>query len=367
MQKFEPKYEITPVVSRALFDIDAIRNEVDEQPVNIRTLYSLRESSRLQSTHYSTKIEGNSLTEKDVAALIATQNTNGNLKGRASHDENEALAYSVAFDWVLANLDNPITLNTIVNIHRLVEGKKPLKAQSKSGKTEFRDGQNVVRDSITGAISYMPPEASDVPELMRALLKWIAQSVGTVPIPVIAAIAHYQFVTIHPYYDGNGRTARLLTTLILHKFGFGLGGIYSLEKYYAEDLQSYYAVLDGGYHHNYYFGRDKTDFTNWIEYFLLGMVKSFANVSSVILKEKSAALDSASLFRGMTERQRAVLTLFVENDEIRSKQIQALFGVSTRTASYIANTMVKCGFLEVGNTATKTRTYKLAKSYSVLL
>ena len=62
----------------------------------------------------------------------------------------------------------------------------------------------------------MPPEANDVPKLMKSLVNWINSSRDEIPCPIIAGIAHYQFATIHPYYDGNGRTARLLTTLVLH-------------------------------------------------------------------------------------------------------------------------------------------------------
>ncbi len=79
------------------------------------------------------------------------------------------------------------------------------------------------------------------------------------PVPVIAALAHYQFATIHPYYDGNGRTARLLTTLILHKAGYGLKGIYSLEEYYSRNFDGYYYALAVGGSHNYYMGREKAD------------------------------------------------------------------------------------------------------------
>lgn len=64
-----------------------------------------------------------------------------------------------------------------------------------------------------------------------------------------------QFATIHPYFDGNGRTARLLTTLLLHRAGYGLKGIYSLEKYYTRDLEAYHAALTVGPSHNYYMGR----------------------------------------------------------------------------------------------------------------
>jgi Fic family protein len=94
-------------------------------------------------------------------------------------------------------------------------------------------------DATTGAIVYMPPEAKDVPSLMRAMLRWVHEA-QDVPCPIVAGIAHYQFATIHPYYDGNGRTARLLTTLILHLGGYDLKGLYSLEEYYARNLGAYY-------------------------------------------------------------------------------------------------------------------------------
>lgn len=85
----------------------------------------------------------------------------------------------------------------------------------------------------------MPPEAKDVVPMMQTLTKRINEQIKNkeLPAPIIAALAHYQFATIHPYYDGNGRTARLLTTFILHKIGYGMKGIYSLKEYYAKNLQ----------------------------------------------------------------------------------------------------------------------------------
>ena len=91
----------------------------------------------------------------------------------------------------------------------------------------------------------MPPEAKDVPRLMADMVAWIKDSNAQgLPCPIRAGIAHYQFATIHPYYDGNGRTARLLTTLILHLGGYDLKGLYSLEEYYARNLGAYYEALD---------------------------------------------------------------------------------------------------------------------------
>jgi Fic family protein len=91
---------------------------------------------------------------------------------------------------------------------------------------------------------YLPPEAKDVPDLMASLVQWANEAERSgLPAPLIAAMVHYQFVTIHPYYDGNGRTARLLATFILHKGGYGLGGFFSLEEHYARDLLGYYRAL----------------------------------------------------------------------------------------------------------------------------
>ncbi len=87
--------------------------------------------------------------------------------------------------------------------------------------TPYRDGQNVIKDSGTGTIVYMPPEAKDVHGLMRNLVSWIKEN-EEIPCPIVASIAHYQFATIHLYYDGNIRTSRLLTTLILHLGGYDL-------------------------------------------------------------------------------------------------------------------------------------------------
>src|SRR5207302_4501657 len=122
----------------------------------------------------------------------------------------------------------------------------------------------------------------DVPGLVKEMVGWVNASLAQqeLPVPVVAALAHYQFATIHPYFDGNGRTARLLTTLILHRSGYGLNGIYSLEEYYASNLNGYYSGLAVGKSHNYYFGRAEGDVTPFIEYFCLGMAAAFGKVRS---------------------------------------------------------------------------------------
>ncbi|MGH9162648.1 MAG: Fic family protein [Vicinamibacteraceae bacterium] len=102
---------------------------------------------------------------------------------------------------------------------------------------------------------------------------------GRPPTPIAAALAHYQFVTIHPFMDGNGRTARLLATLILHRAGLGLRGFFSLEEYHARDLAEYYRQLATHPNHNYYEGRAEVDLTSWVEYFTRGVARVFSDAA----------------------------------------------------------------------------------------
>ena len=81
---------------------------------------------------------------------------------------------------------------------------------------------------------------------MKDLVTWINMTEKELPCPLRAALVHYQFATIHPYFDGNGRTARLLTSFLLHLGGYGLKGLYTLEEYYANNLSAYYQAISIG-------------------------------------------------------------------------------------------------------------------------
>ncbi len=213
----------------------------------------------------------------------------------------------------------------------------------------------------------MPPEAKDVPGLMHGLIDWINDA-HEIPCPLVASLAHYQYATIHPYYDGNGRTARLLTTFILHHGGYDLKGLYSLEEYYARHLHAYYTAISIGESHNYYMGRAEADITPWIEYFIEGMAISFENVLKQMQETPIDRLvDHSQLLRKLDPRQRKVLALFQEFETITSKQISKLFGFKPRTSAQICNTWVRDGFLEIVDFSNKGRKYKLAQPYDVLI
>lgn len=200
---------------------------------------------------------------------------------------------------------------------------------------------------------------------MRAMATWIEDSErDELPCPIRAGITHYQFATLHPYYDGNGRTARLLTTLILHRGTYDLKGLYSLEEYYARNLGAYYKALTIGHSHNYYEGRAGADITPWVEYFCDGVAGSFESVQRQAEEAASlGAQDQSPSLRKLEARQRKALGLFRTRETITSRDVQTLLGVSQRTARVLLAAWVESRFLIVADPAKKSRKYRLAKEF----
>jgi Fic family protein len=205
---------------------------------------------------------------------------------------------------------------------------------------------------------------------MRELIAWIGNESANddLPVPIIACLAHYQFATIHPYYDGNGRTARLLTTLVLHRFGYGMNGIYSLEEYYAKNLSGYYEAISIGPGHNYYQGREEADVTKFISYFCSGMANSFARIRSRAEEAgRAGALDQTPILRNLSSQQRKALSLFLRSKTVTSKDLAEFFKNSPRAAASLSAHWVEDGFLVVANSSKKTRSYQLAARYEALV
>lgn len=343
--------------------IEAARQAVADLPMTPTVQARLRESARLLSTHYSTQIEGNRLTLDEATRVIQRDE---HFPGR-QRDEQEVLGYYRALDELekLAARKAKITEKVIQTLHAVVMGGK----RGKVKPTPYRDGQNVIRDSRSGALVYLPPEAKDVPTLMDDLVKWLEKyEKDGLPCPLRAAIAHYQFATIHPYYDGNGRTARLLTTLVLHLGGYDLKGFYSLEEYYARDLPSYYDALVVGRSHNYYLGRAKADITNWVEYFCIGMAEAFESVQRRSKEEaRTGKADKSQMLRQLDTRQRKVLDLFRNSEWVTAAQVEKTLGLTGRTARHLCQRWVEEGFFVTIDPSKKARKYGLNPGVAVLL
>jgi Fic family protein len=358
---FTPTFTITPAMANGLMRIEAVRQAIQTLPITPRVLANLRETARLFSTHYSTMIEGNRLSQEQVAQVIEGDR---HFPGR-ERDQDEVKGYYAALDEVerLAKRYERVSEATVQRLHALVMGGGKTRVKA----TPYRDGQNVIRDARSKRIVYMPPEARDVPPLMRQLINWI-NTKDELPVPIRAGIAHYQYATIHPYYDGNGRTARLLTTLILHLGAYDLKGLYALEEYYARDLKAYYEALTVGPSHNYYMGRAAADITNWIAYFIDGMATAFEKVREQAVREaEKGGRDQSRLLRNLEAKQRRAVSLFQKSREITARDIADLFGYKPRTATSLCQRWVENGFLETTDPAKKSRRYRLGDVYAAMV
>lgn len=359
--KFKPLFSITPKIAADLIRIEAAKQHILHLPMTPKVLANLRETARLFTTHYSTMIEGNRLDPKEIKKVLKDKT---HFPGR-ERDEKEVKGYYAALrqveEW--ASKKTVISESIIQTLHALIMNDGRVKVSP----TLYRKEQNVIRDGRTRTIVYLPPEAKDVPDLMTGLVEWICDN-KELPCPLIAAIAHYQFATIHPYFDGNGRTARLLTTLILHLGGYDLKGLYSLEEYYARKLDAYYQAISIGPSHNYYMGRAEANVTPWVEYFVEGMAVAFENVYKRMHEaQQLGELDQEPLMRKLDPQQRHILKLFNSSEIVTANQIGKIFGYQPRTSSQLCKKWVDNGFLEIVNPSNKTRSYRLASQFLMLL
>lgn len=356
---FNPKYTITASIAKSLASIEVSRQSVIELPMTATVIASLRETARITSTHHSTAIEGNRLSMAEVRHIIEG---GGNFPNREK-DESEVRYYYNALNHLdlISQSEQCIQEDDMKRLHGI-------SFLGKNSPTPYRDGQNVIRAGKL--VVYIPPKAEDVLVLMADLVSWINQMIlDGLPIPIISGLAHYQFATIHPYYDGNGRTARLIATLILHKYGYSLKGIYSLEEYYAKNLDAYYDALTVGSDEDYYDGkRAESDLTKFLEYFIRGMSESFENIKNQTKKSQIRGdIDQSPLLRDLNRQQKQILKLFITSKEISAKDIAEFYQMSDRQSRHLCQKWVADGFLEISAFAPKNRKYKLCEKYETLV
>lgn len=189
-----------------------------ETPLDKIALEKLREHFRTHHIFHSTGIEGNRLTLQETSLVLKE---GIDISGKPLKDSIEVKNLGIAFDFLfeLANENVPITENYLKQIHKLIIGDNESLSPG-----DYRN----IGVIITGS-EHTPPEPFEVPIRMRELFDWIKENESQSPI-ITAAIAHHEMVKIHPFKDGNGRTARLLLNLILLKAGFPICNIKRTER-----------------------------------------------------------------------------------------------------------------------------------------
>ena len=214
-------------MNEKLYRLTLIKKNLDQlRPFSKELTRSLNEDFIIKSTYHSNAIEGNRLSVYETKAVLEDGIV---IAGKSMREHLEAINHKEAIVVAeeMVQQDQPFSEMVIKELHGIV-----LHSIDRANAGKYRE-QNVI---ISGA-SHTPPDAVVVPQLMTDLIEWYNAAAGLHPVER-AAILHSKFVNIHPFSDGNGRTARLLLNLELVRSGY-LPVIIETERRFE-----YYEILD---------------------------------------------------------------------------------------------------------------------------
>ncbi|WP_458008859.1 Fic family protein [Jutongia sp. SJQ-6] len=349
------KVTLSNEILKYITEIDKNRYKASEVSLPIAVASKLRKNSKKKSSYASTKIEGNPLSEKQVDEVIDSDERKHYLK-----PEQEVRNYFLALNYLeeKAAKKERFSKKLILDVQKYVE-----KGASKE-KIGLRGPMPpgvlfAVYDSQTGNPDYIPPEYIDIPDLLDELVEYVNET-DDHPL-IIAAVVHYQLVTIHPFEDGNGRTARLLSGYILDINGYGFNGIGSLEEYFAYDIDEYYESIQMGLPALYYSGRENPPHPEiWINYFLR-MVLLYSNkVCELSESSNNEELEgSLSYLKG---KEKELLLLLMKNykREFTPIEVSKELKVTNKTVINRLATLVKNGFVIPNLVRERIRSYELS-------
>jgi len=331
---FKPNYTITHYILDNLVKTASAKGLVDNAYLVPKWEVALRREALIKNAHASTAIEGNPLSLEQVSDLAMGRDIMATRKAKA-----EVLNYLNLLDYLpqLAK-QGEITEKVILEIHKLIT-KDVLEHPADSG--VYRKRQVVIGNRVTGIITFRPPDTKDVPLLMKKFVKWLNSKDAAKINPVLSAgISHYEFVRVHPFIDGNGRSARALASLILYLRGFDTKRFFALDDYYDSDRQSYYKALQS-------VDSISLDLTEWLGYFTYGVALQIEKVQERVLSLSSDL--KRKQMKGqiaLTERQMKIVERINKDGYITNKIIREIFKLSDEGAlkeikKLLANGVIK--------------------------
>ena len=293
MESYRPPYEISDRCANLLSAVSEKLGRLNITNLSGKPL--LRKISRISSVYSSLKIEANSLPQDKVTAILDGKPVIGPVD-EIREVENAFRAYEKIDDF------NPFSLSDVKRMHALLtDGLCP-------DAGEFRRGREGV---FSGNICiYMAPEPEQVPVLMDALLHWMNAAKGIVHPAIIACIAHYELVFIHPFSDGNGRLARLWQMAILATWNPQFRFI-PVENSIRQHQQAYYNVIDRCNHAD--------TITEFLEFMLAMMDEAVED-----------AVRRTEQITAATDCEHRLLNVMEYGHEYSSAELQKLLGLKSR-------------------------------------
>jgi Fic family protein len=330
---FKPQYRLTKYLSESLerttLLLESLKNLPSKSPIRIK----ITRDALGRDVHSSTWIEGNMLTLAQVNALVDGKDVDAE-----SQQKTEVKNCINVLRWIIKHKSTPFTSNRILQLHGLMT--KGLLVSDRSG--HWRKVQNYVVNSKRQVI-FTPPKPKDVPKRMGELLTWLSKSKEEHAV-VRSAIFHHEFVTIHPFVDGNGRMARALSQWVLFQGKYDPAHSLGLDEYFAGDRAKYYEMIQETREMD-------RDFTHWIEYFALGLLQSVENLSKRL---RSVKMDG----KEWTPKQRELIKLLNRRGILGSGDICRAMGINRARVNQLISPLISAGVvLKEGHTrSSKYRT-----------
>ena len=337
---FTPKYNLTDKIICDLTAIAEAKGIIDRAKILPKHELRLRRQALIRMTHHSTEIEGNQLNLHQVEALYAKKKVDA-----PNRDIYEVKNYLKALKFIekTRTEKKSITKKVILKIHKLVTDK----TLSAKYCGHFRPGPIYVVRRRLGRPQetlYIGPEAKQVPKLMDEFIAWLKDSeIKEINPVIVAAVAHMEIAAVHPFNDGNGRTARALATLILYERGYDFRRLFALEDYYNTDRESYYKAINLGKT----YAERRNDMTSWLEYFVKGFKKEIEEVKiKVLFLANRVASGDTKLQIYLTPEQLKIIDFLDQVGRITAKDIEKVLSCPKRTAQLQVQKLKKIKILK---------------------
>jgi Fic family protein len=271
---FTPKYTITERLLANIKRITSLVAELNNRRFPNIILLEMERTAREVSSFSSTSIEGNPLPLTEVKKILKSKPAN------IRDSEKEVINYNQALQDLNLKLKEgkaKVSLPLILTIQKQVI--EELLPEFDVG---LRQKPVVVNDPRSGQVVYLPPDVKDVAVMLDDLVAFVRSNSSKIDPLVLAGIFHKQMVLIHPFMDGNGRSTRLATKVLLAEMGLDTFNLFSFENYYNNNVTKYFQIV--GEFGNYYDLAEKIDFTSWLEYFTEGIIDELLRVQKLFPK-----------------------------------------------------------------------------------
>ena len=351
---FRPRFKLSPRIKDSIASLERNRWLVENVLLMPKHQAWLRRDVSVERAAATTRIEGADLDEAAVKDLVKRGSGRTNLTEDEQANINAIRAYRFV-DYLSDLEDQPVDELVIRQLNR--EFLELIGGDSTPGEMPgtYRNGQNRVGDI------YLPPDQGDVPQLMRSLAQWLKSENDINPV-IRAGIAHLQFVAIHPFWDGNGRVARALATLILQRSEFGFKKLLSVEKHLWLVRKDYFAAIEQSLGPRYTSGYDATP---WLEFWTEALV-SHTKALADTLTDWRRMMDEAYADFGefdLNHRQTDGFMFAMRAGSLTRSDYMEITKVSPMTASRDLREMVERGLLKAEG-KTRNRIYRYERRVS---